>query len=41
LEWYPVRADEAEHRNTDDKECVEPIDMLVPVPPCDGKLGDV
>lgn len=41
MEWYPVRADEAEHGNTDDKECVEPVDMLVPVPPCNGKLGDV
>lgn len=40
-EWYPVRANEAEHGHANDKECVEPVDMLVPVAPCDGELGDV
>ena len=41
LERHPVRGDEASHGNEDDEGRVEPVDMLVPVGPSHGQLGNV
>lgn len=41
LERHPVRGDEAGHGNEDDEGGVEPVDMLVPVGPRHGQLGNV
>ena len=41
LERNPVGGDEAHQRNKHNKCCVEPVDVLRPVTPSHGSVGDV
>lgn len=41
LERNPVGGDEAHQRNKHNKCCVEPVDVLRPVAPSHGSVGDV
>lgn len=41
LHGDPVRRDEAHERHDDDEVGVDPVDVLVPVAPCHGGLGNV
>lgn len=41
LQLHPVCGDEADHGHNDDEGGVEPVDVLVPVAPGDGLVGDV
>ena len=41
LQRMEISRDEAHQRDDDDEEDAQPADMLVPVPPCHGRLCDV
>lgn len=41
MDLHPVGRDEAHEGNKNDEGCVEPVDVLVPVRPGHGRIGDV